>query len=49
MYYYIVDENFSKGLTLYFSQYHWNNKVFEDFINKMIEAAWDKYSNLQDL
>ena len=49
MYYYIGDENFSKGLSLYFNQYHWNNTVFEDFINKMVEAAGDKYSNLQDL
>jgi aminopeptidase N len=49
MYYYIGDENFSKGLSLYFNQYHWNNTVFEDFINKMVEAAGDKFSNLKDL
>jgi aminopeptidase N len=49
MYYYIGDENFSKGLGLYFNQYHWNNTVFEDFIGKMVEAAGDKFSNLKDL
>ena len=49
MYYYIGDENFSKGLSLYFNKYHWNNTVFEDFIDKMVEAAGDKFSNLKDL
>jgi len=49
MYYYIGDENFSKGLGLYFNQYHWNNTVFEDFIGKMVEAAGDKFCNLKDL
>ena len=49
MYYYIGDENFSKGLSLYFNQYHWNNTVFEDFIDKMVEAAGDKFSNLKEL
>ena len=49
MYYYIGDENFSKGLSLYFNQYHWNNTVFEDFIGKMVEAAGDKFNNLNDL
>ena len=49
MYYYIGDENFSKGLSKYFNQFHWNNTVFEDFIDKMVEAAGDKFSNLKDL
>ena len=49
MYYYIGDENFSKGLSLYFNKYHWNNTVFEDFIDKMAEAAGDKFSKLKDL
>ena len=49
MYYYIGDENFSKGLSKYFNQYHWNNTEFEDFINKMVEAAGEKFSNLKDL
>ena len=49
MYYYIGDENFSKGLSLYSNQYHWNNTVFEDFIGKMVEAAGDKFNNLNDL
>ena len=49
MYYYIGDENFSKGLSLYFNQYHWNNTVFEDFIDKMVEASGDKFNNLKDL
>ena len=49
MYYYIGDENFSKGLSLYFNQYHWNNTVFDDFINKMVEAAGEKFSDLKEL
>ena len=49
MYYYIGDENFSKGLSKYFNQYHWNNTEFEDFINKMVEAAGEKFSDLKDL
>ena len=49
MYYYIGDENFSKGLSKYFNEFHWNNTEFEDFINKMVEAAGEKYSNLKDL
>ena len=49
MYYYIEDENFSKGLSLYFNQYHWNNTVFDDFMNKMIEASGDKFNNLKEL
>ena len=49
MYYYIGDENFSKGLSLYFNQYHWNNTVFEDFIDKMVEASGDKFNNLNEL
>ena len=49
MYYYIGNDNFSKGLSKYFNQYHWNNTVFEDFINKMVEAAGDEFKNLKDL
>ena len=49
MYYYIGDENFSKGLSLYFNQYHWDNTVFDDFMNKMIEASGDKFNNLKEL
>ena len=49
MYYYIGDENFSKGLSKYFNQYHWNNTEFEDFINKMVEAAGEKFKDLKDL
>ena len=49
MYYYIGDENFSKGLCNYFNEFHWNNTVFEDFINKMVEAAGEKFGNLKDL
>ena len=49
MYYYIGDKNFSKGLSNYFNEFHWNNTVFEDFINKMVEAAGDKYNDLKEL
>ena len=49
MYYYIGDENFSKGLKSYFNEYHWTNTEFEDFINKMVEAAGDEFKNLKDL
>jgi aminopeptidase N len=49
MYYYIGDENFSKGLASYFNEYHWKNTEFEDFINKMVEAAGDQFKNLKDL
>lgn len=49
MYYYIGDKNFSKGLSNYFNEFHWNNTEFEDFINKMVEAAGDKYNDLKEL
>ena len=49
MYYYIGDENFSKGLANYFNEFHWNNTVFEDFITKMVQTAGDKFNNLEDL
>ena len=44
-----MDDNFSKGLSLYFHQYHYYNTVFEDFIDKMIEASGDKFNNLKGL
>ena len=49
MYYYIGNDNFSKGLSKYFNEYHWNNTEFEDFINKMVEAAGEEFKNLKDL
>ena len=49
MYYYIGDENFSKGLSNYFNEFHWNNTVFEDFINKMVQSAGDKFNDLENL
>lgn len=49
MYYYIGEENFSKGLSSYFNEYHWNNTEFDDFINKMVEAAGEDFKNLKDL
>ena len=49
MYYFIGDEAFSKGLKSYFKKYGWNNTVFEDFINEMINAAGDKLKNLKDM
>ena len=49
MYYYIGNDNFSKGLSKYFNEFHWNNTEFEDFINKMVEAAGEEFKNLKDL
>ena len=49
MYYVIGDEAFSKGLKTYFKKYGWNNTVFDDFINEMIDAAGDKLQNLKDM
>ena len=49
MYYYIGDKNFSKGLSNYFNEFHWNNTEFEDFINKMVESAGEKFKNLEEL
>ena len=49
MYYYIGDENFSKGLSSYFNEFHWNNTVFEDFINKMVQSAGEKFNDLANL
>ena len=49
IYYYLGDDNFSKGLSKYFNEYHWKNTDFEDFINKMIEAAGENFNNLKDL
>ena len=49
MYYYIGDENFSKGLSNYFNEFHWANTEFDDFINKMVEAAGDNYKDLGNL
>jgi aminopeptidase N len=49
MYYFIGDEAFNKGLKSYFKKYAWNNTVFEDFINEMINAAGDKLKNLKDM
>ena len=49
MYYYIGNDNFSKGLSKYFNEFHWNNTEFEDFINKMVEAAGEEFKDLKDL
>ena len=49
MYYYIGDDNFSKGLAKYFNEFHWSNTEFEDFINKMVEASGEKFKNLENL
>ena len=49
MYYFIGDEAFSKGLKSYFKKYAWNNTIFDDFINEMINAAGDKLKNLKDM
>ena len=49
MYYYIGDENFSKGLSKYFNEFHWNNTEFDDFINKMIEVSGEKFQILKNL
>ena len=49
MYYYIGDENFSKGLSKYFSEFHWNNTEFDDFINIMVEVSGEKFKDLKNL
>ena len=49
MYYVIGDEAFNKGLKSYFKKYAWNNTVFDDFINEMINAAGDKLKNLKEM
>ena len=49
MYYFIGDEAFNKGLKTYFKKYAWNNTVFDDFINEMIDAAGEKLKNLKDM
>ena len=48
MQYVFRDEAFSKGLKNYFKK-GWNNTVFDDFINEMIEAEGDKLNNLKNM
>lgn len=38
MFYFIGQENFSNGLKAYFKKYSWTNTVFDDFVDKMVEA-----------
>jgi aminopeptidase N len=49
LYYYLGEENFSKGLSNYFNEYQWKNVEFEDFINKMIQVDGEKYKDLNNL
>lgn len=47
MFYFIGQENFSNGLKSYFKQYAWGNTVFDDFVDKMVEALGE--NNKYDL
>lgn len=38
MFYFIGQDNFSRGLQDYFKKYAWTNTVFDDFVDKMVEA-----------
>ena len=42
MYYYIVDKNFSKGLSNYLNKFFWNIIEIWNFINKIVETTGDK-------
>jgi aminopeptidase N len=42
MFYFIGEENFSKGLKEYFKIYAWKNTVFDDFVDQMVIALGDK-------
>jgi aminopeptidase N len=38
MFYFIGQDSFSKGLKAYFKKFAWTNTVFDDFVDKMVEA-----------
>lgn len=49
MYYYIVDKNFSKGLSNYLNKFFWNIIEIWNFINKIVETTGEKYNDLKEL
>ena len=49
IYYYIGDKAFSEGLSNYFHQYEWTNTTFDQFIDKMVEAAGERLKDLKEL
>ena len=49
IFYYLGENNFSKGLTKYFNEFKYKNAEYKDFINKMIEISGDKFNDLREL
>ena len=49
IFYFIGKENFRKGLVEYFKTFKWDNTVFSEFINKMVEVLPESKSNLSNL
>lgn len=39
MFYFIGEQNFSRGLYNYFTKYKWNNTVFDNFVDEMVNAV----------